>query len=688
MSQATHASPELLDDCEEFLSRYYEDAIASLAQRYPKEQQTLTIDWYDVFQFDPELAEDIRSKPDQILEYLEEALANYPLPIDRDFAGASVAIENISETYSFDVDELRSEQTEQLVDVSGQVQKLSEVKPKATSLAFECQRCGTSTTVHQDDTRMQEPHECQGCERQGPFRVDYDDSEFVDHRLARLQLPPEKAQGASGGSIDVVLEGDRVEAADAGDRVTVTGVLRMIAPDAGDKPTFETYLDGQSVQVEQTNFDEIDVAAYEEEILTIANGECGDPIELMKDSIAPKIQGHDTIKEALALQLFSGNQVQYPTGERDRGDFHALIIGDPGCGKSTLLDAIKEIAPRSTMASGKGATKSGMTAAAVRDDFGDTEWGLEAGALVVADKGIACVDEIDKVDDEVTGSLHRALEAQEVEINKAGINATLPARTSLLAAGNPQYGRFDQHEPIADQIDIDPPLLSRFDLIFVLMDDPEEEHDKEVARTLVEFRRQGTAYTHSDRDVDTSDIEPAIPHDIFRAYVAYARQNFHPTISEEAEEKLVEWYWTFRSLAQGDDAPIPVTPRYGEALVRLAEASARARLSETVEREDMARASELITTSMRHVGMDPESNEFDADVVETGVSKSQRERIKTVEGIIQELEDEYSRGAPHEVIVDRCQEKGLDREKTEHEIDKLKQKGEVYEHQSEYYRTS
>jgi len=363
-------------------------------------------------------------------------------------------------------------------------------------------------------------------------------------------------------------------------------------------------------------------------------------------------------------------------------------MGDPGCGKSTLLDAIKEIAPRSTMASGKGATRSGMTAAAVRDDFGDTEWGLEAGALVVADKGIACVDEIDKVDEKVVASLHRALEAQEVEINKAGINTTLPARTSLLAAGNPTYGRFDQHEPIAEQLDIGPTLLSRFDLLFIVMDQPDEEDDKQVARTQLKFRRQGTAYTHDDGTIDTEAIEPAIPHDLFRAYVAYARQNYHPKITDAAAEKQVEWYCTFRSMADGDDAPIPVTPRYSEALFRLAEASARARLSETVEEQDMERAIKLITMSMRQVGMDPESETFDVDVVETGHSKSQRDRIKTVKQVIDEIESEYSQGAPHEVVIDRCQEDGLDRGKTEHEIGKLKDKGDIYEPQSEHYRTS
>ena len=688
MSQTTANSTELLDRCEQFLSRYYEDDIATLAQRFPSEQDTLYLEWRDIHRFDPDLWHDILETPDQTLPYLEEALANYPLPVQVDLSEASIAMSGVPDHSTFDVNELRSDQTGQLVDVTGQVQKLSKVQPKAIELGYECQRCGTLTCISQEGTETREPHECQGCERQGPFRVNYDHSEFIDHRLARLQLPPEKAQGANGGSIDVVLEGDLVDAATAGDRVTATGILNLIPPEHNERPTFEMFLDGQNITVEQTNFDEIDVDAHETEIQKVADGEYGDPIEAMAASIAPKIQGHDTIKEALALQLFSGNQITYPTGERDRGNFHALVIGDPGCGKSTLLDAVKEIAPRSTMASGKGATKSGMTAAAVRDDFGDSEWGLEAGALVVADKGVACVDEIDKVDDDVVSSLHRALEAQNVEINKAGINATLPARTSLLAAGNPKYGRFDQHEAIAEQIDIGPTLLSRFDLIFVVTDQPDEAHDKDVARTQVEFRRQGTAYTHDDGDVDTSDIEPEIDHDLFRAYVAYARQNFHPTISEEAEESMVEWYWTFRSLAVGDDSPIPVTPRYAEALLRLAEASARARLSETVEPEDMDRASRLIVASMRDVGMDPESGQFDADVIETGHSKNQRDRIQTVESIIREVESEYSQGAPHEVVVDRCQDAGIDRDKTEHEIDKLKQKGELYEPASEYYRWS
>ena len=356
-----------------------------------------------------------------------------------------------------------------------------------------------------------------------------------------------------------------------------------------------------------------------------------------------------------------------------------------------LLRAVEELAPRSVFASGKGLTKAGATAAAVKDDFGSAQWGLEAGALVLANKGIACIDELDKVNEDAVSSLHSALESQRVSVNKAGINATLPAQTALLAAGNPEYGRFDRYESIAEQIDLAPTLISRFDLIFTVTDDPDEEKDRDIAQHIVRGR-QTVGRLQQGRDVDEADreaIEPTVERETLRAYIAHAKQTVFPTIEDpEVESALIDFFTGLRTVGGQDDSPVPVTFRKLEAIQRLAEASARVRLSDTIEMEDVKRATTLVTKTMRDVGVDPETGEFDADVVETGTSKTQRDRIKTVKQIIAELEAETAHGAPIDEIISKAEENGINEAKTEHEMEKLSQRGEIYEPETGYIRTT
>jgi replicative DNA helicase Mcm len=682
----------LIKDFREFFGKYYEDEIAELAQRYPNDQKSLYIDFQTLYRFDVDIADDLLSKPQQILEYAQEALRCYDLPVDISLADANVRVTNVPGQHEYSIDDTRVDHRGSYLSVRGLVQKASAVKPKITNAAYECQRCGTLTRIPQVDGDRQEPHECQGCERQGPFRINFDQSEFIDHQLLRLQQPPEETNGGQGETIDVVVEDDLANAATAGDRIHAHGVYKLERDDNDREKdvVFDTYLDGQAIEKEEQDFEEIDFSEYESEIKAIANGEHGDPLEVMVEAVAPGLYGMDAEKRAALLQLFGGTKSSLPDGSTIRGDFHVLLLGDPGCGKSTLLDAIKEIAPRATKASGKGASAAGMTAAAVRDDFGQSEWGLEAGALVMADGGIACVDEIDKIDDSAVSSLHNALEAQQVEIAKAGINATLPAETSLLAAGNPKYGRFDHYEPIGKQIDLAPSLMSRFDLIFTLSEQPDPDEDGELAKHMLETKREATLNSHSDKpttEPDSTSVE--IETDVLRAYIAFARQNIHPHVPEELDGKVVDWFVEFRQAGDDSDSPVPVTARKVEAIERLAEAHARARLSDTVTEDDLRSATSLVERSLRNVGLDPETGQFDADMVETGTSKNQRERVKDLLSIIEEKQREFDAGVPKEVILQEAMDLGYSKERAESEIDQnLLEKGEIYEPQDGHFRTT
>ncbi|MGQ3412615.1 LAGLIDADG family homing endonuclease [Natrinema sp. LN54] len=1342
MAQAGNS--ELVDSFEQFFRNYYDNEIKQLAQQYPNEQRSLHIDWQDLYRFDPDLADDFINQPEQLQRYAEEALRLYDLPIDVSLGQAHVRVRNLPETESPEIREIRARDMNSLVQVHGIVRKATDVRPKIEEAAFECQLCGTLSRVPQSSGDFQEPHECQGCERQGPFRVNFDQSEFVDSQKLRIQESPEGLRGGeTPQALDINIEDDITGEVTPGDHVSATGVLRL--EQQGDQqeksPVFDFYMEGMSVEIDEEQFEDMDITEEDKKaIYEISNRDA--VYEQMVASIAPSIYGYDQEKLAMILQLFSGVTKQLPDGSRIRGDLHMLLIGDPGTGKSQMLGYIENIAPRSVYTSGKGSSSAGLTAAAVRDDFGDgQQWSLEAGALVLADQGIAAIDELDKMrcvtgdtlvhtgdgikpirelahesvtdgsieslengrtirdvdmdvqtmtddgkitkrdvlaiheydapdelreielesgeqlattadhpffvledgkreerqaqhlsegdwvyvprtipaavmdggvsvlpasesesniecltaahgavlgyiagdgnviynredgsygfrftnqeaellrdfeeactdafdtqpvrhpseqrDDgvetvrvhgkqyidelldaganletydgkrlpetvtqasretkaafvraladsegtvderavkihsssyelllgtkmlllefgissqiqtrtyednrdlfvlaitsdrsleaferhigftlerkqhaleraserttgtrtildvlpecgelfeqargalrlhqsecgldndstycnfengdanaslrlseriletfedrkstaneqydelasktswarleelreryhvsqqelaaelsfsqshlstqwgsdtelrerirrrlrellatpasvdleplrnlinadvkwrrvadvrsiasrdhtdtrvnvleqrladeigaktidsvqerarsiietdetaetweglrnqleaygisfqqvatemDVAGStvsrwftgtvdignfdtvrsvcdrlletkrqriaellgeierraeprvydltvegthnfvangmvvhnsedrsaMHEALEQQKISVSKAGINATLKSRCSLLGAANPKYGRFDQYEPISEQIDLEPALISRFDLIFTVTDTPDEEKDRNLAEHIITTNYAGELTTQreemnqlevSQGEIDemTDQVDPEIDAELLRKYIAYSKQNCHPRMTEAARNAIRDFYVDLRSKGTDEDAAVPVTARKLEALVRLSEASARVRLSDTVEQSDAERVIEIVRSCLQDVGVDPETGEFDADIVEAGTSKSQRDRIKNLKQLIGDIEEEYDDGAPVDIVMERAEEIGMDHSKAEHEIDKLKQKGEVYEPSTDTLRTT
>ncbi|RLM50885.1 LAGLIDADG family homing endonuclease [Halorubrum sp. Atlit-28R] len=1351
MAQA--GTQDLTERFIQFYRNYYREEIGQLAQRYPNEQRSLYVSYDDLFQFDRDLAEDFLNKPEQMREYAEEALRLYDLPADVSLGRAHVRIEDLPESVDIRGIRVHDDHIGKLVSIQGIVRKATDVRPKVTEAAFECQRCGTMTYIPQSDGGFQEPHECQGCERQGPFRVNFDQSEFVDSQKLRIQESPEGLRGGeTPQSLDVDIIDDITGEVSPGDHVTCVGVLHIEQVEQGNEKSaiFDLYMDGVSIAIEDEEFEDMDITdADKRDIIELS--ERDDIYEAMVGSIAPAIYGYEEEKLAMILQLFSGVTKHLPDGSRIRGDLHMLLIGDPGTGKSQMISYVENIAPRSVYTSGKGSSAAGLTAAAVRDDFGDgQQWSLEAGALVLADKGIAAVDELDKMDcvtgdalvsladgrverigelareaaedgeveelsngrrirdvdldvwsmdeggnlversvsavheydvpseltrvttetgesltatadhpffvlddgervereaaalndgdwvyvpreiatraadggavaasggggpatepgdgptvdadgvdpatasvlgylsgdgnvyydrdegvygvrftntddellndferaaraafdaepvrppserrddgvetvrvtgkehadavldagmnlgrydekcfptavttgsraakaafvraladseghvDESAGnvriasasrdllrgtrnlllqfgvssqlqhrerdggrdvyyltvtdadslaafrryvgftaarkaesldrvvaaadgdrtildvvpevdgvlarcreslrlhqsecgigavtyhdfetgsanvSLHRAeriltaferrreraaddrgaldatptwetlselrsryhvsqselaegttlsqqqvsrewgesdevrrtvaarlrevltdvaetdlddlrefvrgevkwrrvesvetvppgsvehrgevlrqrlvdviggpvdtaearahelldrgpvgetraalsaaldahgvsqadvasgldvsqatvsrwlsgavetdrfddlreavveevgaveaelrsilsriddgerprvydltvegthnfvanglvvhnssdrsamhegLEQQKISVSKAGINATLKARCSLLGAANPKYGRFDQYEPIGEQIDLEPALISRFDLIFTVTDSPDPEHDSRLAQHILKTNYAGelntqraevpsSEFTAEEVDSVTEEVAPEIDAELLRKYIAHAKRNCYPTMTDEAKDIIEEFYVDLRSKGADEDAPVPVTARKLEALVRLSEASARVRLSDTVEREDADRATDIVESCLKDIGVDPETGQFDADVVETGTSKSQRDRIKNIKGLIADIEEEYEEGAPVDEVLDRADEIGLDPGKADQEIEKLRTKGEVYEPKQGHLRTT
>lgn len=665
-----------VDDLVGFLRRWNKQDVLELAQRYPSEQTSLVVSWSDLHAFNPSFADRYFDESEEITERLTEALQNYDLPIDITLDQAHVRVSELPDPEIHTVGSpLVSEIEGEVKGLRGQVSKRTQKKQILTTAVFECQRCGTFTTIPQVEDSLTEPHECQGCERQGPFTVNKSESEMTDHQLVRLQTPPEASDDGATDSIDVVLREDLVGHVSPGDRIVANSLVEL-EPESENSIVYEPVAYAESIDRIDGDYDDINITEHLDRIKEIAAND--NPVEYVVDSIAPSHEGDELIKEAIALQMFGGVDKTLPDGSEMRGTIHILLIGDPGCGKSSLLRYVNSLAPRSVFTTGQGSSAAGLTAAAVQDDFGSSSWTLDAGALVEANNGICAIDELDDMAQEDHAGMLESLSDQEVSVSKAGINASLPARTTVLAAANPVHGRFDEYEAIAEQFNLPSNLVSRFDLIFPMQDKPDADKDSNIADTILESAKAGQRNERGESvgdDAPTPEIDP----EVLRAYIAHAKE-IVPVITDDTIELIREQYLSLRQAGgDGDTGPVAVTPRMMEALIRLAEASARIRLSETITVADAKRAAKIHQEYLEDVGIDPETGEYDADVIETGTSQSQRDRIRNIKGIIAEVEEEYSaQGAPIEEVKETAEVTGIDPDKVEYTIDKLADQGHIY----------
>ena len=676
----------------EFLTRYYKNQIQQLAVSDVK-NKALVIEYPNITKFDVRLAEELLNNPELVLSHAEDALTLIDLPVKTQVA-AKIRVTKVPRKTQ--VRDLRSSDVNKLVSLEGTVRKITDVRPRIMEAAFECARCKNVIYIPQEGSgKFIEPSYCQ-CneEKKGVFRLLYQESRFEDYQRIKTQESPENLKGGEQPqTLDINVSNDLAGVVTPGEFITVTGILRSAQRinKEGKTAYFDIFLDCISVELEEQEFDEVEISVEdEEEILQMSR----DPgiYERIVASIAPSIYGYDEVKEAVAHQLFSGVVKNLPDGSRIRGDIHVLLVGDPGIAKSQILRYVVKLAPRGVYASGKSASSAGLTAAAVKDEF-DGQWTLEAGALVLADKGIAAIDEMDKMKNEDRSSLHEGMEQQSISIAKAGIMATLKCRCAILGAANPKLGRFDPYESIPEQINMAPSLMSRFDLIFILQDKPEEKRDTNIAGHILrshfagelnEHRKNNPA-SHVTEDMvrdAMSTIKPKIDARMLRKYVAYAKRKVFPIMSTEARDQIINFYLNLRKQGEGDNAPIAVTARQLEGLVRLAEASARMRLSEKVTPDDAQRTIRITMTSLRQVGMDTETGKLDIDVLHVGVAKSQRDRIKNLKHLLEDLSKDYEGMVPLEVLMDRAVESGMPKDKVEKELKKLREIGEIFEPKS------
>lgn len=717
MSQAETPNTDdgltFLDAFDAFYREYYKPEIHELADKYPSEQSSLTIEYEDLWGYDPAIADDWRTAPGEMRGYAEEALGQFDIPVDIDLSGASVRLTDTEEFIDRQsVAGLSEQDLGRFVAIRGQLNRVTDTIPLLEEGVFVCKRCAATTTVPQTRTSGQEPHECVGCERQGPFSLDVAQSEWTDIRKLKLEEPPEEQVDARGETMPAIVDGDLVHAGGenglpdrSGERVTVLGELTLNSDDlfdGGDGPEGEPYLNVSSIVFdERDDAETIDLDAYEDDIDELRAMAGDGLIEAYRDSIAPTIMadGDDDLQaalEALVAYLFNGYRLDPEGKSSKRGDLHIGIIGDPGKGKTQILSRVAELSPKSEFRSGTGVTKVGLTAAAVQEEFfGNSEWTLRPGILPRGNGGHTIIDEIDAAVDEKTKAIHDALEGdQMVKVDKAGIRANLPTRTAVCVSGNPTDGRFDRFQSLADQVDMDPALISRMDGLFALTDVPDPEHDRDVAEHILDSFDELSQFELAERNPETDapeaaeTIDPPIPTDVFQAAIVHAQEAVFPTLTDEAKGMLREFYVDVRDENEEKDDPVPATARTLEAGIRFSMAFARAEFSETVEHRHAKRAIDL---SKRVVGLnyDPQSGKFDAGMVDEGTPQSQKERRRKLLETIEERQDQGETDAVGmDTLAEIAEEQlGVDKSQVEHDVDQLLQNGELVRPRSGEVRT-
>lgn len=686
---------QVLENFERFLSQYTDtdpgaEAMSELIQGYPADVQTYAVDYDELYVYDRSLAEDLRDNPGDFLDVFNEALALYDIPADIDLSGATVRLSNPDAfPYTYYVGEFSpSDDSNRLIAVEGQVTKTSKKKGQYTSIVWECQRCGTNTEIPQG-SGVQEPRECKGCERSGPFIVDEDASEDRDYQLVRLQQPPERQTGSSNPEkLDVVLTDDLVGEVQPGDRVSMVVQTERVREEEGNDITFIVRGECHAIDHHETDYEDLDITEEDEQrILEVAND---DPMGTFVNSILPGHMGDREVKRAIALQLMGGEFYTSPDGSSNRYAIHIGLIGDPSTGKSNFLQYVaNHLVPRGVYTEGgANSTAAGLTCAAVQDDFGDGGWTIEGGALVQASGGVCAIDELDKVEPEDYQAMNGAMADGSISPAKGDIaDVTLPAQTSVLAAANPKYERFDPYEPIGEQFDIKPSTLSRFDLIFVMRDQPDEEDDGNLAEHILDDH-DATLREMSGRDPGNEHVRPDADHEVLQKYVAYAKENCNPVLTEDAKAELKAYWTDLRANNNDEDDPVPVAPRDLEGAVRLARASARLRLSDHITETDARRVIDIVQDCLESVGKDPETGRYDADMVETGRTHSQHQRKKAIKEAIDTLALRNDNGAPEGDLVAELSEEGYSEDEVLDEIELLKSQGEVFEARQGHYRTT
>jgi len=688
MTLETQSRSATIDQVQHFLSSFKDKSgtfvyVEEIDQMMAKQVKFIVVDYNDIVSY-KDIEIKFNLEPDEIIyafsraikNILEERFPEYATKFSDDIR---VRIANYPIQRS--LRQINAEVIGKMTSVSGMVVRASEVKPLARNVVYKCPEGHITEVPLERGLNIYTPSKCtsEKCAHRD-LRIDPENSKFIDFQIVRLQeLPEDLPPGQLPHYIDVTIKQDLVDYARPGDRIILTGIVRIeqeqITGTRVNSGLHRLRIEGNNIEFlggrggKNSRRSEREEISPEEERIIRSLAQNSDIYERLVSSFAPHIQGHAIIKESILLLMVGSTQRVMGDGTKIRGDINVFLVGDPGTAKSEMLKFCARLAPRGLYTSGRGSTAAGLTAAVVRDKTGIMM--LEAGAVVLGDQGLVCIDEFDKMKPEDRSALHEVMEQQSASIAKGGIVATLNARTSILAAANPMYGKYDPFKNITENVALPIPLLTRFDLIFVVRDIPSKEKDRNIAQHIIGLHKKSATDTRSL-------IDP----DIFTKYLAYCKKS-DPLLTPEAEEKILDYYLKMRNVES--EEMITVTPRQLGGLIRLATARARLLMKDQVEAEDAERAIFLIQSMLEDAGVDVNTGKVDLGVLQ-GRPHSEVSKLQLFMDVLKSLEGDSKTPVEEKLFVKELIKTGkFTEEEARNFIRRMLREASIYESKPGHY---